>query len=164
MRTLFQISKLLFWKHSSDLRRPDSINRWINASFCPFGNEKKTYTVCCGQQPKTSRNSVCRRSNFQKKKLSEYAVGEIFSFSHWEQWSFHSVRKEANRPRTSDLPLLGGTLSRQVGKGCEKSMVAAGNGPSIANQRQLQYVTWKGKKWNEMKWTSYPALKCRLLE
>ena len=29
-------------------------------------------------------------------------------------------------------------------------MVAAGNGPSIANQRQLQYVTWKGKKWNEM--------------
>ena len=26
-------------------------------------------------------------------------------------------------------------------------MVAAGNGPSIANQRQLQYVTWKGKKW-----------------
>ena len=29
-------------------------------------------------------------------------------------------------------------------------MVAAGNGPSIANQRLLQYVTWKGKKWNEM--------------
>ena len=44
-------------------------------------------------------------------------------------------------------------------KGFEKSMVAAGNGPSIANQRLLQYVTWKGK---EVKWTSYPALKCIL--
>ena len=35
-------------------------------------------------------------------------------------------------------------------KGVEKSKVAAGNGPSIANQRLLQYVTWKRKKWNEM--------------
>ena len=34
-------------------------------------------------------------------------------------------------------------------KGFEKSMVAAGNGPSIANQRLLQYVTWK-KERNEM--------------
>ena len=33
-------------------------------------------------------------------------------------------------------------------KRSENSMVAAGNGPSTANQRLLQYVTWKGKKWN----------------
>ena len=39
-------------------------------------------------------------------------------------------------------------------------MVAAGNGPSIANQRLLQYVTWKRK---EVKWTSSPELKCILI-
>ena len=40
------------------------------------------------------------------------------------------------------LGLLGGERFRgKSEKGFEKSMVAAGNGPSIANQRLLQYVT-----------------------
>ena len=39
-------------------------------------------------------------------------------------------------------------------------MLAAGNGPSIANQRLLEYVTWKRK---EVKWTSSPELKCILV-
>ena len=42
------------------------------------------------------------------------------------------------------LPKAGGERFRgKSEKRGKKSMVAAGNGPSIANQRLLQYVTWK---------------------
>jgi hypothetical protein len=61
---------------------------------------------------------------------------------------------------TNEYSMNGGERFRgKSEKRFEKSIVAAGNGPSIANQRLLQYVTWKGK---EVKWTSYPALKCIL--
>ena len=69
----------------------------------------------------------------QYQESEKEAMGEKFSGNGGSRWQPNFLDK--------GLRGRGGTLSWQVGKGCEKSMVAAGNGPSIANQRLLQYVT-----------------------